>query len=248
MKQITLENLHCTTTEDTLGDDECRLEVYNDGELHFAYRKDLIPERPTSWADFWELSEKYQGKVTMFAFDADIMGVALLYKGYDVSTTDPAQINAAKDALIQLKPWMRAILDTDFSKPLKQGTAVMAIDYDYDIAAAQAENPNIVWVNPTEGVPAYIEGWVPVKGSKNLATTYAFMNQHLDPKMYANYINTIGAAYLMPDAEKYIKPAIKNNPSLKYDEAAISKIGFTQFLGADATVTRTKAWQEFLNA
>ncbi|MBK7820441.1 MAG: hypothetical protein IPJ61_05040 [Tessaracoccus sp.] len=41
MKQITLENLHCTTTEDWLGSDECRLEVYNDGELHFAYRHDL---------------------------------------------------------------------------------------------------------------------------------------------------------------------------------------------------------------
>jgi hypothetical protein len=41
MKQITLENLHCTTTEDKLGDDECRLEVYNDGELHFAYRRNL---------------------------------------------------------------------------------------------------------------------------------------------------------------------------------------------------------------
>ncbi|GAA5204750.1 hypothetical protein [Microbacterium jejuense] len=41
MKQITLENLHCTDTEDTLGSDECRLEVYNDGELHFAYRQDL---------------------------------------------------------------------------------------------------------------------------------------------------------------------------------------------------------------
>lgn len=40
MKQITLENLHCTDSEDYWGD-ECRLEVYNDGELHYAYRRDM---------------------------------------------------------------------------------------------------------------------------------------------------------------------------------------------------------------
>ena len=48
MKQITLENLHCTSTEDWTGADECRLEVYNDGELHFAYRKDLNDDE--NWA------------------------------------------------------------------------------------------------------------------------------------------------------------------------------------------------------
>ena len=219
------------------------------GKTGFAYRKDLVSEKPTSWADFWELATgKYSGKVTTFAYDVDILGAALLYKGYSVNSTDEAEINGAKDALIELKPHLRAILDTDFSKPLKQGTAALAIDYDYDIAAAQADNPDIEWVTPTEGVPAYLEGWVPIKGSKNLPTTYAFMDQHLEPEIYANYINTIGAAYLMPAAEQWIKPEIKNNPSLKFDEAVISSVGFEEFLGPDATVLRTKAWQEFMNA
>jgi hypothetical protein len=48
MKQITLENLHCSSTEDWTGADECRLEVYNDGELHFAYRHDLNDDE--DWA------------------------------------------------------------------------------------------------------------------------------------------------------------------------------------------------------
>jgi spermidine/putrescine transport system substrate-binding protein len=218
------------------------------GKTGYAYRKDLISERPTTWAEFWELSDKYSGKVTIFRYDVDVMGAALLYKGYDVNATEPAEIEAARDALIELKPKLRALLDTDIAKPLVQGAAVMAMDYDYDIAAAMEKNPNIVWVSPEEGLPAYLEGWVPIAGSKNLATAYAFMDQHLEPEMYANYINTIGAAYVMPKAEPHIKKSIVDNPTLTYNPDQIESIGFERFLGPDAAVVRNKAWQEFLSA
>lgn len=218
------------------------------GKTGYAYRKDLISERPTTWAEFWELSKKYEGKVTIFRYDVDVMGAALLYKGFDVNATEPAEIQAARDALIELKPRLRALLDTDIAKPLVEGAAVLAMDYDYDIAAAMEKNDDIVWVAPEEGMPAYLEGWVPVKGSKNLPTAYAFMNQHLEPEMYANYINTIGAAYLMPKAEPFIKKSIVGNPTLKYDEAQFESIGFERFLGKEATVARNKAWQELLSA
>ncbi len=36
------------------------------GKTGFAYRKDLIPERPTSWHDLWRLAKKYSGRtITM---------------------------------------------------------------------------------------------------------------------------------------------------------------------------------------
>jgi hypothetical protein len=41
MKQVMLESLHCTSTEDLTGSDECRLEVYADGELEYSWRADL---------------------------------------------------------------------------------------------------------------------------------------------------------------------------------------------------------------
>jgi hypothetical protein len=44
MKQVTLENLHCTVTEDTLGSDECRVEIYADGDFEGALRFDLNNE------------------------------------------------------------------------------------------------------------------------------------------------------------------------------------------------------------
>ena len=154
----------------------------------------------------------------------------------------------ARDALIELKPHLLAILPTDASKPLLKGTAVMGMDYDYSVSYAQRENENIVWVSPEEGMPAYLDGWLAISGTQKLPEVEAFMNFLLEPKNYAGFINNTGSAFLMPDAEQYIDDAIKNNPALAYDEAAAKTIEFEQFLGEEATKIRSRAWQEFKNA
>ena len=218
------------------------------GKTGFAYRKDLISETPTSWADFWALAKKYPGKTTMIDYDVDTMGVALLHKGYSVNSAEESEIDAARDALIEIKPDLQAFLATDFTKPLLKGTAFMASSYDYDIAAAQEENPNVVWVAPEEGMPAYLDGWLAVKGTDKLPEVEAFMNFLLEPKNYAGFINNTGAAYVMPAAEPYIKKSITSNPSLKFDDKAVQTIEFEKFLGEEATKIRNRAWQEVKNA
>jgi hypothetical protein len=41
MKQVTLQSLSCQSTEDLVGADECRLEIYADGELEHSFRAEL---------------------------------------------------------------------------------------------------------------------------------------------------------------------------------------------------------------
>lgn len=218
------------------------------GKTGFAYRKDLITERPTSWKELWALAKKYSGKTTMIKYDSDIQGSALKYLGYSINTKDQAQLQAMQNALLDLKPHLQAILETDYSKALIQGTAFMAIDYDYDIATAQQKNKNIVWVAPTEGMAAYLEGWVALKDSKHLPIVWELMNFHLQPKNYASFINTTGSAYVEQSAEPYISKSIVNNPTLHYDPATLAKVEFEQYLGPQQTAYRGKLWEEFLAA
>lgn len=218
------------------------------GKTGFAYRKDLIKERPTSWKDFWTLAAKYSGKTTLLNFDVDVQGSALRYLGYSANSTNNAQLQKMQNALLELKPHLQALLDTDYSKPLIEGTAYMAMDYDYDIALAQKRNKNIVWVAPTEGMCGYIEGWSALNTSKNLDLVWAFMNFHLDPKNYAGFVNANGTAYVEPSATKYISKSIANNPSLKYDPKSLKNVEFDGYLGATATANRGKLWEAFVAA
>jgi spermidine/putrescine transport system substrate-binding protein len=218
------------------------------GKTGFAYRSDLIPERPKSWHDLWNLAKKYSGKVTMIKYDSDIQGSALKYLGYSVNTKDQSQLQAMQKALLDIKPHLQAILETDYSKALIQGTAYIAIDYDYDIAAAQQKNKHIVWVPPTEGMAAYLEGWIGLKDSQHLPAVWALMNFHLQPKNYASFINTTGSAYVEPAAEPYIMKSIVNNPSLHFSAAQLGTVEFEQYLGPQQTAYRGKLWEEFLAA
>ena len=153
-----------------------------------------------------------------------------------------------QNTLLALKPHLQAILETDYSKALIEGTALFAIDYDYDIAAAQAKNKHIVWVPPTEGMSAYLEGWIALKGSKHLAADWELMNFHLEPKNYASFVNATGTAYVEKAAEPYIMKSITDNPSLRYDPNQLSKVEFEQYLGPQQTAYRGKLWEEFLAA
>ena len=66
------------------------------GKVGLGYRKDLMTETPTSWADLWDLAPKYSGKIIFTDYDVDVISVALLKLGYDINTTDEGQLEAGE--------------------------------------------------------------------------------------------------------------------------------------------------------
>jgi len=218
------------------------------GKTGFAYRKDLIKERPASWHDFWALAKKYSGKVTIVKYDVGVQGSALKYLVYSINSKSTSQLQAMQKALLDRKPHLQAILETDYSKSLIEGTTVMAMDYDYDIAAAAQRNKNIVWVAPKEGLCGHAEGWVALKGSSNLPAVWALMNYHLAAKNYASFVNANGPSYVEQSAARYIKSSITGNASLRFDSSEFKRIEFDTYLGPKTTAYRAKLWEEFLAA
>lgn len=214
------------------------------GQVGIGYRKDLMSEQPTSWADLWALAPKYDKKIVFLGHDAEVIGTTLIYLGFSNNSEDPDELEQAKQAILEIKPHVRAFAPTNVTRAMLEGSAVATLGYDYDIAAAQQQNDNIVWVAPEEGTHAYLDGWAALKGTDNLDEIEAFMNFHLEPEVYADFINNTGSAYILPAAEPFIKKSIAKSSSLGYDEAALKAIHWSDFVGAEATELRSKIWQE----
>jgi spermidine/putrescine transport system substrate-binding protein len=217
------------------------------GKVGFGYRSDLVTERPTSWAELWELAPKYSGQIVFTSYDTDVLGSALKYVGHSANSVDAAELDEALEALLAIKPHLLALLPTDISKPMLEGDAVFTLTYDYEVALAGAENPDITWVAPSEGMTGYIEGWVIIEGTEELEAAEAFIDHQFLPEVYADFINTTGAAYLLPDAESLIDPSISGNPSLRFDPATIANVEFEEFKG-EAIRERTAVWETFKSA
>jgi spermidine/putrescine-binding protein len=214
------------------------------GKLGIAYRTDLLPNPPESWAEMFAMAPSLSGKIIFSNYDVDILGIALLSVGYSVNATTPAQLHKAKQVLIAAKPHIKAFLSTDLTKPMIQGSAVLTVCYDYDYAGAVSSSSKIGWIEPTEGMPAYIEGWVPLASSSKLPEVYAFMDYELSPAGYADYINTTAASYLLPNAA--ISKSITTNAALKFSSTA--KVEYGKLLPAPALKMWDQIWQEVMAA
>jgi spermidine/putrescine transport system substrate-binding protein len=213
------------------------------GKVGLGYRKDLMAERPTSWADVWRLAPKYSGKIVFLGLDRDVMGSTLKYLGFSGNTENEDELEKCKDALIEIKPHIQAFLSTDVTKSLIKGSAVMTMTWDFDIALAQQKEPNIEWVAPEEGMVAYLEGWIGVSKTDKLAEVEAFMNFHLEPRNYADFVNTTGTAYVEPEATQFINKSIAENPIIAFDKDILARVEFEKFLG-EATAAWNRVWDE----
>jgi spermidine/putrescine transport system substrate-binding protein len=217
------------------------------GKVGIGYRKDIVSEGITSWHDVWNLAPKYSGQITFLNLDRDCMGSALKYLGYSGNSTVASQLEACKNALIEIKPHLQALTNTNVANGLIKGTLAIAMDWDFDIATAQQKEPNVEWVVPEEGVVAYLEGWIAIKGTDNLPLVEAFMNFHADPKNYADFVNTTGTAYVESAATKYIHRSISQNPILFPDQQVLARVEYEKYLG-EATALWSKIWDEFKSA
>jgi spermidine/putrescine transport system substrate-binding protein len=217
------------------------------GKVGIGYRTDLVKEGITSWADVWNLAPKYSGQIIFLNLDRDCMGSALKYLGLSGNTKDPAEIERCKQALIDIKPHLQAVTGTGVSRGLVKGTAAIAMDWDYDIALAKEQEPRIDWVLPEEGVVAYLEGYVLIKGGQHLDVATQFLNWNLRPEQYADFVNTTGTAYVSSAATSDIDKSIAKNPILFPSPDVLAKVEYENYLG-EALALWNKAWDEFKSA
>jgi spermidine/putrescine transport system substrate-binding protein len=215
------------------------------GKYGIAVRTDLVPEPITSWKDLFTLSQKYSGKVYWYDFPKDIITAGLLELGYPANDTNQSHIEAAGAAMQKLKPTMGNLGTNGIGAALLNGSAVISITYDYDAYAAAQKNKNIKWIIPSEGAPAYLEGWVALKGGPT-AATQAFMNYALQPKLYADFVAENNVAGVMSAANQYLPKELTSSDILFPSADVLKRIYFLNFVGQaeayyDTAYTKFKA-------
>ena len=110
--------------------------------------------------------------------------MTLLTLGYDVNTTDPAQLEEAKTKLAQLVPGV-TIFDSDSPKTaLIAGDADLGITWTGEAQLAQNEVPAIQFVYPTEGAIKWQDTWAIPAGAPNPDAAYAFLNYINQPELF----------------------------------------------------------------
>lgn len=139
-----------------------------------VYNSDVVDPAPTSWADLWK--PEYADRMVFIDDSRVVIGVTLATLGYDMNSTDPAQLDEAKARLAELIPNVK-VFDSDSPK-----TAIIAGDVDLGIVwtgeaiMAQQENPAIRFAYPAEGAILWQDNWAMPVGASHADAAYAWLN------------------------------------------------------------------------
>jgi spermidine/putrescine-binding protein len=155
---------------------------YQAGADALIYNADTVPNPPVAYDDLWK--PEYAGRLVFLDDSRVIIGMTLLTLGYDVNTTDPAQLEEAKTKLAKLIPNVK-LFDSDSPK-----TALIAGDVDLGITwtgeafLAQQENPAFTFVYPTEGTVLWQDNWAMPTGAPHPDAAYAWLSYTMQGDMF----------------------------------------------------------------
>ena len=121
---------------------------YTFGTAGIAYDSAVVSPAPDSWTVLWDT--QYKNQFSMLDDQRETIGAALKLLGYSLNTTDPMEINAAKEKLIAQKPLVKQY-KSEAEELLIAGDVVMAHCWSGDAFRATETRPTIRYVIPKEG-------------------------------------------------------------------------------------------------
>ena len=155
---------------------------YQAGTDAIIYNADKVTTPPTSWEDLW--NPDYAGRMVFLDDSRAVIGMTLLTLGYDVNTTDPTELEAAKVKLAELVPGIK-LFDSDSPK-----TALIAGDVDLGMTwtgeafLAQQENPAFTFVYPVEGAILWQDNYAMPVGAPHPDAAYAWINYTMQGNLF----------------------------------------------------------------
>jgi spermidine/putrescine-binding protein len=147
---------------------------YQAGTDAIVVNTKVVKDVPQSWEDLWK--PEYAGRMVFLDDSRVTIGLTLLTLGYDVNTTDPAQLTEAKNKLAKLVPGIK-LFDSDSPKTaLIAGDVDLGMTWTGEALLAQKENPDIKFIYPTEGAMLWQDNWAMLKDAPHADAAYALLN------------------------------------------------------------------------
>ena len=172
----------------------------------------------------------------------ETLGAALKYLGYSFNSTDPDQLQKAKDLLIRQKPLIKAYSSAQAEQMLLSGDAWLVHNWSGDIYRVASEDPNIKYVVPKEGSSKFIDTCAIPKTAQNKELAHKFINFLLEPEVDARIHNQIQYLTANKAAFPYLDEALRSTMESMSPEIA-EKLEYIEDLEKDTRLW-DKIWTE----
>ena len=200
------------------------------GTIGIAYDSSRVTEPVTSWDILWD--PQYKDEVYMFNSLRDSLAIALIKAGYSINSTNPSEIEKAKEELLEQRKLTNPVYVVDEVKDnMVAGEKALAAVWSGDAMYIMDGNPDIKYVIPEEGSNRWVDALVIPKDAPNKAGAEAFINFLCDPQNAKANVDYIGYSTPNEGAYELLSDEIKENPAAYPPEDVLDKC--TLFVNID---------------
>ena len=194
---------------------------YTWGTVGILYNTKYVDEADvTGWELLW--NEKYAGKILTFGNSRDAFGVAQYLLGYDVNTTDEAELRHCADVLKEQKPVLQQyVMDENFAI-MQNEEAWIAPYYAGDCLTMMSENENLDFYLPeNQGFNLFIDAMCIPTCAREKEAAELFINFLCEPEIAGANMDWICYGTPLSAAKEFIDPETVNDPVTYPDDAVL---------------------------
>ena len=194
---------------------------YTWGTVGILYNTKYVDEADvTGWELLW--NEKYAGKILTFGNSRDAFGVAQYLLGYDVNTTDEAELRHCAEVLKAQKPVLQQYVMDEIFAIMQNEEAWIAPYYAGDCLTMMGENENLDFYLPeNQGFNLFIDAMCIPTCAREKEAAELFINFLCEPEIAGANMDWICYGTPLSAAKEFIDPETVNDPVTYPDDAVL---------------------------
>ena len=185
---------------------------YTWGTVGILYNTKYVDEADiTGWELLW--NEKYAGKILTFGNSRDAFGIAQFMLGYDINTTDKAELDHCAELLKQQKPVLQQYVMDEIFAIMQNEEAWIAPYYAGDCLTMMGENENLDFYLPEDqGFNMFIDAMCIPTCAREKEAAELFINFLCEPEIAGANMDWICYGTPLSAAKEFIDPEMVSDP------------------------------------
>ncbi|MEB3356007.1 MAG: spermidine/putrescine ABC transporter substrate-binding protein [Synechococcales bacterium] len=220
---------------------------YSWGTTGLLYNKAILEPGPTDWGYLWDNIDLIANRLTLLDDVRETMGAVLRSLGYSYNSTNPEEIEAAYERLVELKPAIANFQSFGWEDQLLGGDLLVVMSYSTEAIAATLEDENLDYIVPSSGSSLWTDTMVIPKTAPNPEAAYAWLNFILDPEVSKQVVESLYVATPNKAAYELLPSELKENTDLFPSEEVLAKCEGLAPVG-DATELYENYWTELVSS
>ncbi|MBL8091302.1 MAG: spermidine/putrescine ABC transporter substrate-binding protein [Anaerolineales bacterium] len=218
------------------------------GTSGFAVDTNVVSDYEASWRMVFEPTPENCGKISMLDDQRETLGAALMYLGYSLNSTDPAELEEAKNLLIAQAECVRAYDSQTNDDLIITGETVFGHMWTGDAILAGLPDyggrDGIVYVIPEEGCVIWQDNLAVPVGAPNAYTAMVFINYLHYPEIAAQNAEFVGYGTPNQAAKEFISEEVLADPGIYPPPEVEARLQWLEDVG-DALQLYDRIWTEF---